>query len=299
MALQHLFFYINFRKENIMRKIKTIRNFISLILFCVCIASGYFYFSGETSIFTVSENTVSDTFAEIVDSVIDDTVETDITVDVPFEDNIEPAATETVITEDVSEQTSVIPAYYGVDIIELNGNIPNLNKSDGAVNFVNYSELDYLGRAGTAYACLGYDTLATTERPDISEIHPSGWHSGYDPAAWNRSHLIAFCLASNYDFDLNNSIKNMITGTDYFNQTLMWSYEERVQDYIIETGNNVLYRVTPVYSYDGVDTGNLVPYGVIMEALSVEDNTLEFNVFIYNVKPGVDIDYKTGESSFK
>ena len=188
-----------------------------------------------------------------------------------------------------------IPAYSGNDYIVLNNNIPNFSDSDlTTTSFEEYSPLDSLGRCGVAYANIGTDLMPTEERESISSVKPSGWQSiKYDiiegKYLYNRSHLIGFQLTAE-----NANKSNLITGTRYFNANLMLPYENMVADYIKETNNHVLYRVTPVF-----EGNNLVATGVQMEAKSVEDNGegIEFNVFVYNVQPGITIDYATGSSA--
>ena len=187
-----------------------------------------------------------------------------------------------------------IPAYSGDDYI-LNNNIPNFSESDlTTTSFEEYAPLDDLGRCGVAYSNIGTDIMPTEKRESISSVKPSGWHSvKYDIVEgkylYNRSHLIGYQLTAE-----NANDRNLITGTRYFNATLMLPYENMVADYIKETNNHVLYRVTPVF-----EGNNLVATGVQMEAKSVEDNGegIEFNVFVYNVQPGITIDYATGDSA--
>lgn len=156
-----------------------------------------------------------------------------------------------------------------------------------------YSELDDLGRCGYAMACLSEELMPDEERTGIGHVRPSGWHTvKYDfvdgKYLYNRCHLIGFQLAGE-----NANEKNLITGTRSFNVSGMLPFENMVADYIQETGNRVLYRVTPVY-----EGNNLVASGVVMEAKSVEDQGegICFHVYVYNVEPGVTIDYATGES---
>ena len=188
-----------------------------------------------------------------------------------------------------------IPAYSGDDYIILNNNIPNFSESDlTTTSFEEYAPLDDLGRCGVAYSNIGTDIMPTEKRESISSVKPSGWHSvKYDIVEgkylYNRSHLIGYQLTAE-----NANDRNLITGTRYFNATLILPYENMVADYIKETNNHVLYRVTPVF-----EGNNLVATGVQMEAKSVEDNGegIEFNVFVYNVQPGITIDYATGDSA--
>ena len=186
-----------------------------------------------------------------------------------------------------------IPEYNGTPYIEINNNIPYFTESDLTVeSYESYSELDALGRCGTAMACVGKDLMPTEDRESISEIKPSGWinkdygdlvDGGY---LYNRCHLIGFQLTGE-----NANEKNLITGTRYMNTEGMLPFENMVADYIKETENHVLYRVTPIY-----DSDNLVANGVLMEARSIEDDEILFNVYCYNVQPGVTIDYETGDN---
>ncbi|MGN0162682.1 MAG: DNA/RNA non-specific endonuclease [Candidatus Ornithomonoglobus sp.] len=186
------------------------------------------------------------------------------------------------------------PDYYGDGYIVINDNAPFFDKSELVTEpFEIYSELDSLGRCGAAFANICIDIMPTEKRGDISSVKPSGWHSvEYDfvpgKNLYNRSHLIGYQLAGE-----NANEKNLITGTRYMNATLMLEFENMVADYVEETENHVLYRVTPYFEGD-----NLVAKGVLMEAESVEDDGdgILFNVFCYNVQDGVIIDYATGES---
>lgn len=190
---------------------------------------------------------------------------------------------------------SDIPEYSGKDYIILNNNVPNFSDSDlTTTSFEEYSPLDSLGRCGVAYANVGTDIMPTEKRESISSVKPSGWQSvKYDIVEgkylYNRSHLIGYQLTAE-----NANARNLITGTRYFNATLMLPYENMVADYIKETNNHVLYRVTPLF-----EGNNLVATGVQMEAKSVEDNGegIEFNIFVYNVQPGITIDYATGNNA--
>lgn len=156
-----------------------------------------------------------------------------------------------------------------------------------------YSPLDGLGRCGPAVACLGPETMPEEPRGEIGSVKPSGWHTvKYDCVdgkyLYNRCHLIGYQLAGE-----NANERNLITGTRFLNTQGMLPFENQVADYIEETGNHVLYRVTPVY--DGAD---LLAWGVQMEAYSVEDQGAGvcFNVLCFNAEPGVAIDYATGAS---
>ena len=189
----------------------------------------------------------------------------------------------------------VIPPYSDAITWVWNENKPTFSQADSLlVPGSYYKELDSLGRAGTALALLGPETLPTEPRGAIGPIEPTGWHTiRYDDRIedhylYNRCHLVGYQLAGD-----NADPRNLITGTRYFNVDGMLPLETKVASYIYNTGNHVLYRVTPIYVKNG-----LLAYGVQMEAQSVEDvgKGLSFNIFVYNVQPGVMIDYQTGES---
>lgn len=188
-----------------------------------------------------------------------------------------------------------IPAYSGEAAIEVNQNVPGFTKEDyTAEAFEQYSPLDELGRCHAAYACVGEEIMPTEERGAIGMVKPSGWHTvKYDfvdgKYLYNRCHLIAYMLSGE-----NANTENLITGTRYLNTEGMLPYENQVADYVHNTGNHVLYRVTPLYEGD-----NLVASGVEIEASSVEDRgkSLSFHVYCYNVQPGITIDYATGDSA--
>lgn len=188
-----------------------------------------------------------------------------------------------------------IPPYSGSPYVILNDNIPSFTAAEMTTeSFETYSELDRLGRCGVATACVGREMLTTEEREPIDMIHPSGWHTAKysdridQSFLYNRCHLIAYQLAGE-----NANERNLITGTRYFNTEGMFPFEDDVAHYIYRTQNHVLYRVTPVFQGD-----NLVASGVIMEAKSVEDDGegICFHIYVYNVQPGVLINYETGDS---
>lgn len=189
---------------------------------------------------------------------------------------------------------SAVPAFSGDAYVAVNDNIPGFTDADLTMaSFERYSSLDSLGRCGAAYACIGTDLMPTGERGSIGQVKPSGWHTvKYDCVdgkyLYNRCHLIGYQLTAE-----NANTKNLITGTRYLNMEGMLPFENMVADYVKETGNHVLYRVTPVFQ-----DKNLVASGVQIEAESVEDAGagILFNVYCYNVQPGVTIDYATGES---
>ena len=178
----------------------------------------------------------------------------------------------------------------------INDNEPYFDSQDYTIkSFERYSKLDGLGRCQVAYACIGKDLMPTEERGYIGNVKPSGWQiAKYDCVdgkyLYNRCHLIGYQLTGE-----NANEKNLITGTRYMNVEGMLPFENLTADYIKETGNHVLYRVTPVFT-----DNNLVADGVIMEAKSVEDKGEGgcFNVFCYNIQPGIEIDYSDGSSKY-
>lgn len=184
--------------------------------------------------------------------------------------------------------------YSGKEYVLVNDNSPNFTKDEITdKSFEEYSELDVLGRCGPALACIGQDIMPTEERGTIGQVKPSGWQLvKYDIVdgkyLYNRCHLIGFQLTGE-----NANEKNLITGTRSMNVDGMLPYENMVADYVKETGNHVMYRVTPVFEGD-----NLVAKGVQMEALSVEDDGsgISFNVFVFNAQPGIEINYADGTS---
>lgn len=194
----------------------------------------------------------------------------------------------------VSVSLEEVPAYSGSPYVELDGNQPGFSLEERTTDsFETYSTLDALGRCGPAYACIGQDLMPTEDRESISSVRPTGWvQAEYDfvegGSLYNRCHLIGFQLTGE-----NANEENLITGTRYMNVEGMLPFENMVADYIKETGNHVLYRAIPIFEGE-----NLVASGVVMEALSVEDEGegVCFHVYVYNVQPGVEIDYATGES---
>ncbi len=211
-----------------------------------------------------------------------------------FQDDIEKLYLKLTNT---SYALSNVPAYSGKDYVYINDNIPEFSESDlQREAFEEYSELDFLGRANTAYAKLGKELMPTEKRGAINSVKPTGWHTvKYDfvdgKYLYNRCHLIGFQLAGE-----NANEKNLITCTRQMNTGVMLDLENEVADYIKSTGNHVMYRVTPVY-----EENNDLATGVEMEAYSVEDEGkgVKFNVFVYNVQDKVKIDYKTGESTLE
>lgn len=185
-----------------------------------------------------------------------------------------------------------VPEYDGVPYVEINDNEPEFTEAELTTeSYEEYSELDPLGRCGTAEACIGEDLMPDGEREDISEVEPTGWENReYDIVdggyVYNRCHLIGFQLSGE-----NANEENLITGTRYMNTEGMLPFENMVAEYVQETDNHVMYRVTPVFEGD-----DLVASGVQMEAESVEDGGagICFNIYVYNVQPEIIIDYSTG-----
>ena len=204
------------------------------------------------------------------------------------------AKTDELTVSSVEISLSDIPVYSGNAYVEINGNVPYFNDSELITTaFENYSNLDSLGRCGIAYANICKDIMPTEERGAIGSVKPTGWQTiKYDCVdgkyLYNRCHLIGFQLAGE-----NANTKNLIAGTRYMNVEGMLPFENMVADYVKETNNHVLYRVTPVF-----EGNNLVVNGVLIEAKSVEDkgDGILFNVYCYNNQPGVSINYADGSS---
>lgn len=187
-----------------------------------------------------------------------------------------------------------IPDFSDTPYVEVNGNVPYFTQDDMTTDsYETYSPLDALGRCGVVMSCIGQDLMPTEERGSIGQVKPSGWQTvKYDfvngKYLYNRCHLIGFQLTGE-----NANTCNLITGTRYMNVEGMLPFENMVADYIKETNNHVLYRVTPIFQDD-----ELVARGVLIEAKSVEDDGdgILFCVYVYNNQPGVEIDYLTGLS---
>lgn len=190
---------------------------------------------------------------------------------------------------------SQVPDYSGDSYVTINNNIPFFVDDDiTEQSFETYAPLDELGRCGSAFACVGQDLMPTEERGSIGQVKPSGWHLvKYDCVdglyLYNRCHLSGYQLTAE-----NANERNLITGTRYLNMEGMLPLENQVADYVQQTGNHVLYRATPIFEGD-----NLLASGVLMEGYSVEDSGagICFCVYAFNVQPGVQIDYTTGESA--
>ncbi len=218
----------------------------------------------------------------------------------PWQAKVEVAAEDSAGSKSiVGSDPALIPDYAGDDFIILNDNMPCFNTWDlENITGEHYSELDGLGRCGCAYALLDRSMMPDTKREDIGFIRPTGWRQRkYEgivdadpPFLYNRSHLIARALTGQ---DANE--RNLITGTRYMNATTMLPWEELVMRHIEDHDVHVLYRVTPYFKED-----ELLARGVEMEAYSVEDKgRLCYHVFVYNIQPGIELDYATGDNWIK
>lgn len=214
-----------------------------------------------------------------------------------FQDNNQSDKTNVQSNTTQSYDMDTIPAYAGQNYVVINDNKPEFTEQDYTTEtFENYSELDSLGRCGVAYANISQDTMPTEERGSIGMIKPTGWHTvKYDNIngkyLYNRCHLIGYQLSGE-----NANEKNLITCTRQMNTEGMLDFENQIAEYVENTGNHVLYRVTPVF-----EGNNLLATGVQMEAMSVEDKGqgVSFNIFVYNVQDGIEIDYSNGDSHQK
>ncbi len=263
---------LSFGMGNEMKKIKLI---LYLALICLFLAG------------CKEANAVKTTLSAISDEI-------DEAVDL-YEDIMESLDSSSVEPPIQAINADSIPAYAGKPYVALNNNTPQFTEEELVTeSYEYYAELDSLGRCGTVMACIGTDLMPTEERGNIGKVKPTGWQTvKYDfvdgKYLYNRCHLIGYQLSGE-----NANKQNLITGTRYMNVDGMLPFENMVADYVHETENHVIYRVTPVFEGD-----NLVASGVQIEAQSVEDNGdgIYFNVYCYNVQPGVVIDYATGESS--
>lgn len=218
------------------------------------------------------------------------------TIQIEETEEVPTTGTTVADTESTTFSIDQVGAYSGNPYIAINNNVPYFTDSEMTRTdaFETYSNLDSLGRCGVAYANICNELMPTEERGEIGSIKPSGWHTANyheyidGNYLYNRCHLIGYQLSGE-----NANEKNLITGTRYLNVQGMLPFENEVADYVESTGNHVLYRVTPIF-----EGNNLVASGVLMEAYSVEDQGkgVMFNVYCYNVQPGIVIDYATGDS---
>ena len=227
-------------------------------------------------------------------NIIISTITIIIILCVAYQNEIKTFMTEPLIEPKETYKLENIPDYNGKAYIEINNNRPNFTEEDySKKNFEIYSDLDSLNRAGMAFAKIGKETMPTEERGSIGMIKPTGWHTiKYDIVSgkylYNRCHLIGYQLTGE-----NANEKNLITCTRQTNTGAMLDFENEVANYIDETKNHVLYRVTPIY-----EGNNLLASGIQIEASSIEDKCHDicFNVYIYNVQDGITIDYTNGDS---
>ena len=216
-------------------------------------------------------------------------------VGIYFQDEIKNFINRYVTVE--SYALSDIPEYNNEPYVVINNNEPEFSDEDKTTkSFEKYDNLDYLGRATKAFANISIDLMPTEKRGNIGMVKPSGWHTvKYDIVdgkyLYNRCHLIGYQLTGE-----NANENNLITCTRNTNTSTMLDMENKVTEYIKKTNNHVLYRVRAIYDCD-----NLLASGIQMEALSIEDNGkgIKFNIYIYNVQPGIKIDYKTGDSELE
>ena len=216
-------------------------------------------------------------------------------VGIYFQDEIKNFINRYVTVE--SYALSDIPEYNNEPYVVINNNEPEFSDEDKTTkSFEKYDNLDYLGRATKAFANISTDLMPTEKRGNIGMVKPSGWHTvKYDildgKYLYNRCHLIGYQLTGE-----NANENNLITCTRNTNTSTMLDMENKVTEYIKKTNNHVLYRVRAIYDGD-----NLLASGIQMEALSIEDNGkgIKFNIYIYNVQPGIKIDYKTGDSELE
>ncbi len=209
----------------------------------------------------------------------------------------EQAGTNSDLPDNYIASVNDVPEFDGeTAYVVIKNNVPDFTDKDLVTeSYEKYAELDSLGRCGVAIACVGKDIMPTEDRGSIGQVKPSGWHTvKYDNVdgkyLYNRCHLIGYQLTGE-----NANECNLITGTRFLNIDGMLPFENMVADYVKESGNHVIYRITPIF-----DGNNLLARGVQLEAKSVEDNGegISFNVYAYNAQPGIAINYTTGESAF-
>lgn len=267
------------------------KNNIKVLAMMVCLALTMQFASGcgTTEPAQSTQETTDDT--EVVTNIEEQTQEQ---IDTEEQEK-SLSSTETATTAAETFDFAAVPAYDGKAYVAINDNVPFFTEEElSSASYETYGELDSLGRCTVCVASVGQDLMPTEERGNIGAVKPTGWHTvKYDfvdgKYLYNRCHLIGYQLTGE-----NANEKNLITGTRYLNIEGMLPFENMVADYVKETNQHVMYRVTPVFEGD-----NLLAAGVLMEGKSVEDNGegVLFCVFAYNVQPGVSIDYATGESS--
>ena len=245
---------------------------------------------GCSSSDTEETTSKSDTQVEETLSAVEETAEEEKDIEAPVVETEDA----TLATTNQSFSLDMVPSFSGAAYVAVNGNVPFFTQAELSTRaYEKYASLDYLGRCGVAVACIDQSMMPTEERGSIGQVKPSGWHTvKYDNVdgkyLYNRCHLIGHQLTGE---DANK--QNLITGTRYLNIEGMLPFENMVADYVKETGNHVMYRVTPMF-----EDNNLVASGVLMEGYSVEDNGagISYCVYAYNAQPGIAIDYATGDS---
>lgn len=250
--------------------------------------------SDETDSSDIVTDATNESSEPETEAPTEDTTSTSAPTTTPTADNKEPELSNPT---DTSFDISSIPAYSGKAYIAVNNNIPYFTNDElTTTSYEYYSNLDSLGRCGVTYACVGTDLMPTEDRGSIGQVKPTGWQTvKYDIVdgkyLYNRCHLIGYQLSGE-----NANTRNLITGTRYLNIDGMLPFENMVADYVKETENHVMYRVTPIF-----EGNNLLATGVLMEGYSVEDDGdgICFNVFCYNVQPGITIDYSDGSNSLE
>lgn len=291
----------NQEKRKIIKPIVIV--FLFLFAFIICMAETESTTSTETeqTEIAVEEESVTSEEIEETEEVAETPVEIEADKTEEIEEEEEETEEQEVETQKVVAELSSsfdaasIPSYSGSPYVTVNDNVPYFADHEMTMSsYEYYSDLDALGRCGVCVASIGTDIMPTGERGEIGRIKPSGWKTVKYPGVvdgnylYNRCHLLGWQLTGE-----NDNAKNLITGTRYMNVEGMLPFENMVADYVKETNNHVMYRVTPIYEED-----NLVASGVLMEAKSVEDNGdgVLFNVYCYNIQPGVAINYLNGES---
>ena len=282
-----------------LKKIKNVRVLKILLVMLVLLASLYGCSSGANNTGSKNESAYNENYdSSMTNEAVDENndEEQDDKKETQTPKPTSEATKEATATKKASKESdnSSIPKYAGKAYVVLNNNKPTFSSSElKNKSYEHYGKLDSLGRCTVAKACIGKDIMPKGKRGAIGSVKPTGWHTvKYDIVdgkyLYNRCHLIGYQLTGE-----NANERNLITGTRYLNVDGMLPFEDMVADYVKETGNHVLYKVTPVYKGK-----NLVASGVKMEAKSVEDKGkgICFNVYVYNVQPGVTIDYATGES---
>lgn len=278
--------------KNTRKLLALLLTLVMLFSFVGCDLESYEYDDSSSTISSAIEDETSSTVSDEENSKLEESSQsTDSSTPQPQKPSSVGSGTATAVNP------SSLPKYSGEAYVVVNNNQPNFSAAELTTQgYEKYSNLDSLGRCGAALASCGKEIMpgANEERGSISSIKPTGWiqksYSGISGGyLWNRCHLIGWQLSAE-----NANKQNLITGTRYMNINGMLPFENMVADYIKETGNHVAYRITPIF-----EGNNLVCSGVQMEAYSIEDDgdDICFNVYCYNVQPGITINYANGDSS--